>query len=86
MFLHLGSNQMVRKDKVIAILDLETAGNSPISRSLLNNILKSGKVQKIAEKGKEKSFIISESGYYLSPISSITLLKRSMSKVDFDTL
>lgn len=75
---------MIRKDKVVAIMNIDTAGESHISRRLLNNVLKKGKVQKIAEEGKEKSFIITESGFFLSPISSVTLLKRSMNKVDFD--
>lgn len=77
MFLHLGSNVMIKKEKIIAILDLETAGNSQVFRNFLNS-LQNGKVHKISEDGKEKSFIISDSGYYFSPISSTTLLKRSM--------
>lgn len=87
MFLHLGSNFMVRMDKIIAILDLETAGNSQISRKLLKNVTNKGKVKNITKDGKEKSFIISDSGFYLSPISSTTLLKRSYDiNVDFDTI
>lgn len=77
---------MVHKEKIIAILDLETAGNSQISRNFLKNIIKSGKAQNISEKGKEKSFIITDNEYYLSPISSSTLLKRSTSNIVFETL
>ncbi len=69
---------MVSKEKVIAILDLETTGVSPISRNYVDKMIKSGKVRNIAEKGKEKSFVITDTGYYLSPISSFTLLKRSL--------
>ncbi|NLI92871.1 MAG: DUF370 domain-containing protein [Peptococcaceae bacterium] len=85
MFLHLGSNIMVSKDRIIAILDLETAGNSQISRNFINHILKNKKVQNIAEEGKEKSFIIADTGYFLSPISSSTLLKRSLSNMEIET-
>lgn len=74
---------MIRKDSIIAILDLETAVSSQISKKLINNIYKSGKVRNISEEGKEKSFIITTSGYYLSPISSSTLLKRSSNDTDF---
>jgi hypothetical protein len=84
MFLHLGNNFMVHKDKIIAILDLETAGNSPISRNYIHNTIKNEKVQNIAEEGKEKSFVIMEEGYYLSPISSSTLLKRSNENIFVD--
>mgnify|MGYP002411429620 CR=1 FL=1 len=78
---------MVRKDKIVAILDLETAGNSQLACNLLKNISKKGKLKNIAGESKEKSFIISDSGFYLSPISSTTLLKRSYnSNVDLDTI
>jgi hypothetical protein len=79
MFLHIGNNIIVRKDKVILILDLDTAGSNQISRSLLNKMMKKGNVQNITEKGKEKSFVMTDSEYYLSPISSSTLMKRSQS-------
>lgn len=86
MFLHLGSNFMVHTEKIIAILDLDTARTSQISRNFINNIMKSGLVQNIAENGKEKSLIISDKEYYLSPISSSTLLKRSSSNNVFETM
>lgn len=86
MFLHLGNNYMVPTNKVIAILDLETAGNSPVSRSLLNKIIKKGKVLNVSEPGKEKSFVICDAENYFSPISSSTLLKRSMNQSDFESV
>lgn len=83
MFLHIGSNYMVRRDKIILILDLDTAGNNPGPKKLLNNVLKKGKVKNISEEGKEKTCIITDSEYFLSPISSVTLLKRSLNGNDF---
>jgi len=83
MFLHLGSNYMIPKDKVIAILDIETTASSTISRNFLNNILKGNKTYKISEDGKEKSVIICDDSVYLSPISSVTLLKRSSNSEQF---
>lgn len=84
MFLHLGNDCMVLKDKIIAILSLDSINNSKISYTFYHNQLKSGKVQKIAEKGKEKSFIITTSGMYVSSISSSTLLKRSGGRTNYD--
>ena len=84
MFLHLGNNIMVNMNKIIAILDLETAADSTAARNLLNNIVKNKKVENIAEEGKEKSLIISEGSFYLSPISSNTLLKRSISNGEYE--
>lgn len=86
MFLHLGNNYMIRNEKIIGILDLNTAGSSPTAKDLLNNIGKKGEVYNISEKGKEKSFIITDEGTYISPISSTTLLKRSLSEIDFDSI
>ncbi|HHV64008.1 MAG TPA: DUF370 domain-containing protein [Peptococcaceae bacterium] len=82
MFLHLGNNHMLRKDKIIAILNLETIGNSPLTHNLVQNIFQKGKVHRIAEERKEKSLVITEEGVYLSPISSSTLLKRSSALED----
>lgn len=74
---------MVKKDQIIAILDLEVVGNSQITRNFFNNKKKKSKVLNISEEGKEKSFILSDTGCYLSPISSSTLLKRSMNNTEF---
>jgi len=86
VFLHLGNNCMIRKDKIISIHDLNTAGSNQTARDLLSNLQKKSEVYSVCEKGKEKSFIITDEGTYLSPISSTTLLKRSLSEIDFDTI
>ena len=77
---------MIRKEKIITILDLNTAGSNQMARNLLGNILKKGTVHYICEKGKEKSFVISDSGHFLSPISSTTLLKRSQNDLNIDII
>ncbi|NLL53144.1 MAG: DUF370 domain-containing protein [Peptococcaceae bacterium] len=77
MFLHLGNNFMLRKDKIIAIIDVETGANNNTFQNYLSNI-ESNKIMNIAEDGKQKSIIVSDQGIYLSPISSSTLSKRSM--------
>jgi len=77
MYLHLGNNQMIRKDKVIAILNLETSNNNEINRKFFNNVKSNKKIENIYSEGKEKSFILTDDVCYLSPISSFTLLKRS---------
>lgn len=79
MFLHLGNNMMLDMNKIIAILDLETAADNSPAGSLLNKLVKNKKIENIDEEGKEKSLIIAEDIFYLSPISSSTLLKRSIS-------
>lgn len=79
MFLHLGGDILVSQKKVIAILNLETAINNISSENFLKQIRKNENIYYISESGKEKSLIITTEGNYLSPISSTTLLKRSLS-------
>lgn len=79
MFLHLGGDVLVNAEKIIAILDLETAMNNSTSESFLKNMREKQSVQFISEEGKEKSMVITTEGSYFSPISSTTLLKRSHS-------
>ncbi|MDR3540815.1 MAG: DUF370 domain-containing protein [Desulfosporosinus sp.] len=76
MYLHLGGDVLIKKDKVIAIIDLETTAKSHINDKLITN-LDHEKLNYVAEAGKEKTLIITNNGYYLSPISSTTLYKRS---------
>jgi len=77
MYLHLGNNQMIRKDKVIAILNLETVNNNEINRRFFNKVKENYKIENVYSDGKEKSFILADNLCYLSPISSFTLLKRA---------
>ena len=77
MFLHLGADVLISQDKIIAILDCETAMSNATSENFLNQIRKEKNIQYISEEGKEKSLVITNSGNYFSPISSTTLLKRS---------
>jgi len=76
LYIHLGSDVLINKKKIVAIIDLETVTDSKINKEFLNNIKNSNKINYISEKGNEKTLIITVKEYYLSPISSITLLKR----------
>ncbi|MEL1134882.1 extracellular matrix/biofilm biosynthesis regulator RemA family protein [Desulfitobacterium sp. THU1] len=77
MFLHLGGDVLISQDRIIAILDLESAMQNPTSVTFLNGIKKSKNLNYISEPGKEKSLVITNQGNFFSPISSTTLLKRS---------
>lgn len=82
MYLHLGGDVLIKKDKVVAIIDLEIASEGKINNKFLNNIKDNDKLIYISEPGKEKSLIISSENYFLSPISSTTLFKRSFFAID----
>jgi hypothetical protein len=80
MFLHIGGDVVIPIKNVIAILDIETTTISKDSKDFLRIAEEEGFIEAISE-DLPKSYIITEvekkSKIYLSPISSITLQKRS---------
>lgn len=81
MFLHLGENVVVPVKDVIAIFDMETSIYGSDTVQFLRLAEEDGFVERIT-KDKPKSFVIAEvnkkSKIYLSPISSVTLSKRTV--------
>jgi len=80
MFLHIGKDVVIPMKNVIAIIDMETTTLSKDTREFLRIAEEEGFVEAISD-DIPKTFIIMEvdkkSKVYLSPISSVTLLKRS---------
>ena len=81
MFLHLGENVVVPVKDVIGIFDIETTMYSSDTIQFLRLAEEDGFVQRIT-KEQPKSFVIAEvnkkSKMFLSPISSVTLSKRTV--------
>lgn len=79
MYIHLGGSVLVKKNKIIAIIDLETVKDSAVNKNFLGSIKNNDHINShyICEKGKEKTLIITLKEHYLSPISAATLYKRS---------
>jgi len=80
MFLHLGGDVVIPLKNVIAIMDIETTTISKDSKDFLKIAEEEGFIETISN-DIPKSFIITEcnkkSKIYLSPISSVTLQKRT---------
>ena len=80
MFLHLGENVVVPIKDVIGIFDIQSAMDSSDTIQFLRLADEDGFVERITDE-KPKSFVIAEvdkmSRVYLSPISSVTLTKRT---------
>ncbi|WP_268766655.1 extracellular matrix regulator RemB [Kroppenstedtia eburnea] len=77
VFIHLGGNKMIRISEVITILD---AGNrrSPITLiPFLDEVERQGRMERITTQEEVKSYVVTRTGVYASPISSLTLLKRA---------
>ena len=76
MYIHLGGDVLIKKNKIVAIIDLEILSESKINQIFLNSIKNNKDINYISENGKEKTLIITVKEYYLSPISATTLFKR----------
>lgn len=76
VFLHVGTDVVVSLKQVIAILDLRTAGSPEQARNMVATLGRKKRVIDIAN-GDPKSLVLTDTEAYLSPISSLTLKKRS---------
>lgn len=81
MYLHLGSDVVVLKKDIIAVLDLETTSISKRTQKFLETAQKSGRVIDVSIGDLPKSYILcgKKDSYkvYVSPISAQTLHKRA---------
>ena len=80
MYLHLGGDRTVLMKDVIAIVNIGSKGASKIIQEFLRTADEEGFIEKTSE-DNPKTIVLAEvkgnSKIYLSPISSVTLLKRS---------
>lgn len=72
---------VVNVKNIIAIMDMETSSISKITREYLKNAEKSNDVINVSFEDLPKSYVVcqekDERKVYISPISSVTLLKRA---------
>ena len=80
MYLNIGRNRMIRKDRILGIFDLDTSSQSFLTREFLSAAEKAGRVVNAAE-DIPNSFLPCEEPdgvrVYLSQSSSRTLWKRN---------
>lgn len=77
MFLHLGGEISVSRKEVIGIFDVLSTKKSPITKEFLDLAITEKKLVKISGAQEAKSFVVTKDKVYYSPISSVTLQKRS---------
>lgn len=80
MILHLGGDIIVQVNDIIAILDINTVENADVNREFVKIAEEEGFVKRITDE-PPKSYVLAEinkkSILFISPISSVTLLRRS---------
>ncbi len=84
MYLHLGSDIMVSKKDIIAILDLETTSVSKRTQKFLEIAQKNGRIVDVSIGDLPKSYVLcgikEDYRVYVSPISAQTLNKRALER------
>ncbi|HYF80339.1 MAG TPA: DUF370 domain-containing protein [Symbiobacteriaceae bacterium] len=76
MFLHVGADVVVSLRRVVAIFDLRSSQAAEATREFLQLALSEKKVTDVAG-GDAKSLVLTDTEVFLSPISSLTLMKRA---------
>jgi hydrogenase maturation factor len=77
MFVHIGGDITVPKESIIMILDCK-ASKSLVVKEFLGVAREENSVH-LLDQGKERSYVITDRGVFISPISSSTIMKRSAS-------
>jgi extracellular matrix regulatory protein B len=76
MFLHVGADVVVSLRRVVAIFDLRSSQSAEATREFLQLAQSEKKVTDVAG-GDAKSLVLTDTEVFLSPISSLTLMKRA---------
>jgi EAL domain-containing protein (putative c-di-GMP-specific phosphodiesterase class I) len=76
MFVHLGGEVLVRTREIVAIINSENSLGAQSTREFLKTAREKGLIQEVGH-NNFKSIVITGRTVYLSPISALTLKKRS---------
>ncbi|WP_077623782.1 extracellular matrix regulator RemB [Sediminibacillus massiliensis] len=76
MFIHIGADNVIRSEDVVAIIDHQLVSSSTINEQMLFNQRKNKKVLDPSDEAV-KSLVITKEYIYYSPLSVLTLKKRA---------
>jgi len=57
LYIHLGGDVLINKNKIVAIIDLETITEGKNNKKFLDSIKINQKINYVSENGKEKTLI-----------------------------
>jgi regulator of extracellular matrix RemA (YlzA/DUF370 family) len=77
VYLHLGNDQVISGERVIAIINLEEPTKEEI-KVVIENAELDRRLTIISKNEKRKALVICDDQIYVSPISSNTLYKRAI--------
>ncbi len=78
MYIHLGENTVITDKNIIGIFDMDTSTVNKATRDYLKNAELKGRIEYVNYE-LPKSFIVTDTKIYVSPINTSTLNKRSKS-------
>lgn len=84
MYLFLGGALAAKSSEIIGIFDMDTSTVKKVTRDFLNAAEKAGRTQ-YANDELPKSFIVTDSSVYISPLNTSTLLKRAAARTTLQT-
>lgn len=76
VFIHLGENIVIEMKDVVAIIDGDLLKDSPILNEFVNMNHDNKKIVEISN-GTAKSIVVTKNKVYFSPLSTVTLKRRS---------
>lgn len=82
MFIHIGGNVSVPKKEVIGIFDIDLIKKNNITKEFLDLSKSEAMISVVSKEQKTKSFVVTNTKVYYSPISSVTLKKRANNILD----
>ena len=76
MYLHIGGDTMISSEEIIGIFDMDT---STVNKATRDYLAKAEKEKRVIYVNFDlpKSFIVTDSGVYVSPLNTSTLNKRA---------
>ncbi|EKN68724.1 hypothetical protein M670_02770 [Schinkia azotoformans MEV2011] len=76
MFLHLGEDIVLQTKEIVAIIDSNLAEESEILKEFIDVNNKKNNIVHISD-GTVKSIVVTENKVYFSPLTAVTLKRRS---------
>ncbi|WP_117167981.1 extracellular matrix regulator RemB [Paraliobacillus sediminis] len=76
MFIHIGGDNVIRSEDVIAIIDQQFVASSTINAEMIDNQRQAKNVLDLQEE-TTKAIVITKDYIYYSPLSVLTLKKRA---------
>ena len=83
MFLHIGSNHLIKKSEIIGVFNIKSLMMDAKGKTFITDILQNKKATDISD-GKQSTLILTDNGNYVTRISSVTLLQRGNAAIIAD--